>query len=172
MALGPMTWTPRWLRVTFVDRLANAAACCSRRDITRLFGHARQRRPRSVHWERPGRRGDSTLARINGRPVSEADLHAYIDGGLGPLETMEVEAFLAGHPQIARRIEAYRSQVVAVNAAFGAGATSLPPALARLAARYARAVSSSTLVGAGLGIGGLIAILCAMAGAALGASLS
>ncbi len=101
--------------------------------------------------------------------IGEADLHAYIDGGLDPLKRTEVEAFLAARPQIARRVEAYRSQVVALNAAFGANERSLPPGLAALGSRYANAVVSTTVISAALGIAGLIAILCAVVEVAFGA---
>lgn len=155
----------RWLRAAF----GRGPASRWSRDVARLLRQSAERRPSSAEVTDAGM-GDSTVARINGRVISEANLHAYVDGDLGPVDRIEVEAFLAAHAQIAKRVDAYRSQAIAVNAAFGAGDAPLPPHLARLGARYARAVSLSTLVGAALGIGSLVAILCAMAGAALGAS--
>lgn len=114
-------------------------------------------------------RRDGGSAAVNGRRISEADLHAYVDGALEPQDRLGVEEFLAAHPPIARRVEAYRSQLVAVNSAFKAGEAPLPPPLAELSMRYARAVSSSAVVGAALGIAGLIAVLCLLATGALGA---
>jgi anti-sigma factor RsiW len=45
-------------------------------------------------------------------PVTEAELHAYIDGVLAAARAGEVETYLADHPEDAARIAAYRDQVV------------------------------------------------------------
>ena len=103
------------------------------------------------------------------RLVSETDLHGYLDGDPDTSDRLDVDAFLAAHPLIAERVEAYRSHIVAVNAAFRAGEQSLPPALAQLASRYARAVRTSSRLGAALGILGLVAVLCVVAETAHGA---
>lgn len=95
-------------------------------------------------------------------------MHGYIDGDLATICRDDLEAFLAAHPLIAERIEMYRSHIVAVNAAFGAGEGALPPALAQLASRYARAVAASAVIGMALGILGSIVTLCVMAVAAHG----
>jgi anti-sigma factor RsiW len=42
--------------------------------------------------------------------VSEADLHAYVDGALAPERRGEVENFLAGNPQEQARVKAYQEQ--------------------------------------------------------------
>ncbi|MBV8537130.1 MAG: hypothetical protein JO128_16140 [Alphaproteobacteria bacterium] len=108
---------------------------------------------------RPPRRGAPDTAAWQ---ISEPDLHGYIDGESAATAQADVEAFLAAHPLIADRVEAYRSHIVALNAAFGAGDDRLPPALAQLASRYARAVAASSVAGAALGILGLIVILCVL----------
>ena len=95
-------------------------------------------------------------------------MHGYIDGDPAATCRADIEAFLAAHPLIAERVEMYRSHVVAVNAAFGADKDSLPPALAQLASRYARAVAASSMIGTALGILGSIVTLCVMAEAAHG----
>jgi anti-sigma factor RsiW len=95
-------------------------------------------------------------------------LHGYIDSDPTPTHRADLEAFLAAHPLIAERVEMYRSHIVAVNAAFGAGDESLPPALAQLASRYARAVAVSSVIGTTLVGLGTIVILCVIAGAAHG----
>lgn len=166
MALAWLMPQGRWLRTAFGR---SPASRCSR-DVARLLRQSGERRRPASHGRVAGI--NEALAHINGQVISEADLHAYVDGNLGALDRIEVEAFLAAHPRIAKRVEAYRSQAIAVNAAFGAGDSPVPPRLARLGERYARALSWSTVVGVALGIGGLGAILCAMAGAALGASLT
>lgn len=103
------------------------------------------------------------------RPISEPDLHGYIDGDLAAVDHLDVETFLAAHPLIAERVETYRSEIIAVNAAFRAGEKPLPPALAQLARRYTRAVRTSSRVGTALGIIGLVALLCVVAETARGA---
>jgi len=45
-----------------------------------------------------------------GSPISEADLHAYVDGQLAAARRGEVEAFLAGRPQAAGRVAAWQAQ--------------------------------------------------------------
>lgn len=152
--------TGRWLPATLGSRPWDMASRRRSRVAARLLGDA------GLPPD-PLRRRAAMCA--TGGDISEADLHAYIDGGLGRAERIEVEAFLAAHPEIANRVDAYRSHLIAVNAAFRAGEPELPPQLADLAWRYARAVSSSAPLLATLGTVGMFAILCAMAGAALGA---
>lgn len=43
-------------------------------------------------------------------PITEADLHALIDGQLSPERQREVETYLAARPDEARRLAAYREQ--------------------------------------------------------------
>lgn len=109
-------------------------------------------------------------AALFGRHVDEADVQAYIDDALDPLDRMQVEAFLAGHGPVAGRVEAYRAQIVALNAAFRAGEAPLPPDLSRLAGCYARAVARTSQIGVALGVVGLVAILCMISETALGAA--
>jgi len=45
---------------------------------------------------------------VSGPPVTEADLHAYVDGALPPARVAEVEAYLADRPDEAARVAAYR----------------------------------------------------------------
>ena len=44
-------------------------------------------------------------------PVTEAELHGYVDGTLPPARAVEVEAYLAEHPEDAGRVAAYRDQI-------------------------------------------------------------
>src|SRR5262245_36911096 len=50
-------------------------------------------------------------AAMNAAPVTEADLHAYVDGALSPERASEIEAYLAQHPEDSARVAAYREQV-------------------------------------------------------------
>ena len=54
------------------------------------------------------------------RPITEDDLHAYVDGALEPEREAEVAAYLEAHPNVARRVSACLGS--ARSAAQGAGA--------------------------------------------------
>ena len=156
MAVAWMSRGGRRFRVALGEQRARLASRRHTKEAIRLLGL--------------GRLDRVAAGRTTGRRVSETDLHAYIDGRLAVPDQIDVEAFLAAHPAIASRVESYRSELIAVNAAFRGSETELPPPLARLACRYASAVRSSALAAGALGIAGAIAILCTMAGAALGAA--
>jgi anti-sigma factor RsiW len=47
---------------------------------------------------------------MSAAPVTEADLHAYVDGCLPPARTAEVAQYLAQHEDEAQRVAAYRLQ--------------------------------------------------------------
>ncbi len=47
---------------------------------------------------------------MNVAPVTEAELHAYVDGGLSPARTAEIAQYLEQHDDEARRVAAYRRQ--------------------------------------------------------------
>jgi anti-sigma factor RsiW len=51
-------------------------------------------------------------------PVTEADLHAYIDGVLPPSRRTEIEAYLAQRPEEAKRLQAYQHQKEELRALF------------------------------------------------------
>lgn len=55
---------------------------------------------------------------MNPVKMTEDDLHAYVDGALPPERVAEVEAWLAGHPEDAERVAAYRAQNLALKALF------------------------------------------------------
>ncbi|HUL92763.1 MAG TPA: anti-sigma factor [Burkholderiales bacterium] len=44
------------------------------------------------------------------KPISEAELHAYVDGGLSEGARVETEAWLRAHPEEAERMRAYTEQ--------------------------------------------------------------
>jgi len=41
---------------------------------------------------------------MNGRPITEDDLHAYVDGVLDIARNAEVAVYLDTHPDVARRV--------------------------------------------------------------------
>ena len=47
---------------------------------------------------------------MSNRPITEDDLHAYVDGALEPEREAEVAAYLEGHPDVARRVSAFSDQ--------------------------------------------------------------
>lgn len=51
-------------------------------------------------------------------PITEAELHAYIDGRLPEARSSEVEQYLEHHPDEAARLAAYRAQNEALRALF------------------------------------------------------
>lgn len=55
---------------------------------------------------------------MNECPITEADLHAYVDGFLPPARQAEVEAWLLARPDEAQRVAAYREQNRAVRRLF------------------------------------------------------
>lgn len=63
-------------------------------------------------------------------PVTESELQSHVDGRLPAGRAAEVEAWLAQHPEDARRIAAYRQQDAALRAAYDPLlAEALPPRL-------------------------------------------
>ena len=55
---------------------------------------------------------------MNSLPISETDLHAYVDNLLPAARRTEVEDYLAGHPEEAQRLQAYQAQTLALKALF------------------------------------------------------
>ena len=55
-----------------------------------------------------------SVAGDGARSVTDADLHAFVDGQLPPARRDEVEAFLATHPAVLRQIEDWRAQNQAI----------------------------------------------------------
>jgi anti-sigma factor RsiW len=65
-----------------------------------------------------------------GQPISEEELHAYVDDQLGPARRPHVLQYLQDHPDAARRVAAYRAQREALRAALGpVAAEPIPPQL-------------------------------------------
>ena len=96
--------------------------------------------------------------------VSEDDLHAFVDGSLSAARRLEVEAWLAAHPEDAVRVQAWAAQNQSLHAAFDSVLNEpLPIHLVRAARRQpartpyraiaaALALVASGLVGYGIGM--------------------
>src|SRR5262245_59799462 len=52
-------------------------------------------------------------------PVTEDELHVYVDGELPSDRTQAVETWLASHPEDAARVAAWRAQAEAIRARYG-----------------------------------------------------
>lgn len=103
---------------------------------------------------------------MNAPPVTEAELHAWVDGVLPAARQADVAAYLAVRPAEAERLHAYRQQAVALRALYNPVLDeALPPRLDQVArpawrlwrsrwaaplARYA-AMLALTLAGGGAG---------------------
>lgn len=75
-------------------------------------------------------------------PVTEDDLHGYVDGCLDPRRRSRVEAYLAVNRDEAERIDAYRAQRIGMHVLFDAPpGQELPKKLADLERRISRAAS-------------------------------
>ena len=84
-------------------------------------------------------------------PVTEEELHAYLDGELAADRRGAVEAWLASHPEDAARVAQWRAQAEAIRARFGMLASEAVPArfdLDKLArgARSWRAIAAAAVV--------------------------
>ena len=75
------------------------------------------------------------------RPITEDDLHAYVDRVLEPERRAEVAAYLGDHPDVAKRVRAFADQRDLLRAALAPIAEEpLPPALnlSRIIEQHAR----------------------------------
>jgi anti-sigma factor RsiW len=92
------------------------------------------------------------------KPVTEAELHAYLDGGLSEGATAEIEAWIRAHPEDAERMRAYAEQNAALRSLYNPVLDEPVPA-ALLAVhssarrRYAAAAAIFTL---GIGLGWMV----------------
>ena len=85
-------------------------------------------------------------------PVTEDELHAYVDGELPADRRDAVEAWLATHPEDAARVAEWRAQADAIRARYGAIADEPVPArfdldrLTRAGGRSWRAIAAAAVI--------------------------
>ena len=90
-------------------------------------------------------------------PVTEDELHAYVDGELAADRRAAVEQWLASHPEDAARVAAWRAQADAVRARYGATASEpVSPRfdldrLARVRRRWSRIAAAAVVAALLLG---------------------
>ncbi len=89
------------------------------------------------------------------KPVSEAELHAYVDGALSEGARAEVEAWLASHPEDAERVRAYAEQNAVLRSLYNPVLDEpVPAALLAVRARAWRGYAAAAAIFAlGLGLG-------------------
>jgi anti-sigma factor RsiW len=94
---------------------------------------------------------------VNGLPVTEAELHALVDGVLSEARRIEVEAYLATHAEDAQRVKAWRQQKEALHLSFDPIMTESTPRRLRTSAagrrRFQSLVRHAAVVG-WLAVGG------------------
>ena len=83
---------------------------------------------------------------MNQVPLTDADLHAYLDGELPATRRAEIEAYLADHADAAERVNAYREQKLALKALFDPVLTEPLPESLRRQAEAARPAMRQTSV--------------------------
>lgn len=72
------------------------------------------------------------------RPITEEDLHAYVDAALSAARHTEVVDYLQAHPDVAARVDTYQAQRTALREALAPIAEEPVPAELNLAALIAR----------------------------------
>lgn len=89
-------------------------------------------------------------------PVTETDLHAYVDGSLPAERAAQIDAYLADHPEDAARVAAYCEQTAALHRLFDPIMDEpLPPQLEVPRPLWTRAALRYAAVVAWLALGGL-----------------
>ncbi|MBI5612561.1 MAG: anti-sigma factor [Gammaproteobacteria bacterium] len=92
------------------------------------------------------------------QPITETELHAYVDGRLGTARRAEVEAWLSANPVERERIDAYRRQNQALHALFDPALDEAVPATLRVvtARRRLPAVLRIAAMAAWVLVGGIL----------------
>jgi len=92
------------------------------------------------------------------KPVAEAELHAYVDGGLSEGAKAEIEAWLRAHPEDAEKMRAYAEQNALLRSLYDQVLDEpVPAALLAVHPRGWRRYSAAAVIFAlGLGLGWLV----------------
>jgi anti-sigma factor RsiW len=91
------------------------------------------------------------------KPVAEAELHTYVDGGLSEEAKAEIEAWLRAHPEDAEKVRAYAEQNALLRTLYNPVLEEPVPA-ALLAVRppvWRRYAAAAAIFAIGLGLGWL-----------------
>lgn len=92
------------------------------------------------------------------KPVTEAELHAYVDGGLSEDATTEIEAWLRVHPEDAERMRAYSEQNAALRSLYNSVLDEPVPAglLAVHSNAWRRYAAVAAVFALGIGLGWMV----------------
>jgi anti-sigma factor RsiW len=92
------------------------------------------------------------------KPVTEADLQTYVDGGLSESAKAEMEAWLRAHPEDAERVRAYAEQNALLRSLYNVVLEEpVPPALLAVRPRtWRRYAAAAVIFSLGIGSGWLI----------------
>lgn len=88
----------------------------------------------------------SNIENSVGRPVSEGDLHAYVDGQIDPARQAKVEAYLAAHPDDVARLHEYESQNFGLHVLFGGTELYPDSEIDRLSGQFAQVMRRQGLL--------------------------
>jgi anti-sigma factor RsiW len=89
-------------------------------------------------------------------PVTEAELHAYVDGGLDPDRRAAVEAWLAARPEEAERVADYRRLTDGLRGAYDPVlAEAVPQRFVRTGIRWRRHAVAAGWLAIGVAVGGI-----------------
>lgn len=92
------------------------------------------------------------------KPVTEAELHTYVDGGPSEGARVEIEAWLRAHPEDAERMRAYAEQNALLRSLYDPVLDEpVPPALLAVRPRvWRRYAAAAAIFALGLGLGWLV----------------
>lgn len=102
------------------------------------------------------------------RPISEADLHGYLDGELSVERRAEVEAYLASHPEQAARVAEYHNLTLTLHRLFDGEETPANPAIEEKTEELVRALRRRRTARRLIGVAAAIVILATGTGLATG----
>jgi len=92
------------------------------------------------------------------KPVAEAELHTYVDGGLSEEAKAEIEAWLRAHPEDAEKVRAYAEQNALLRTLYNPVLEEpVPAALLAVHPRaWRRYAAAAAIFALGLGLGWLV----------------
>ncbi len=100
-------------------------------------------------------------------PISEDELHAYVDGDIEPARRLDIALYLARHPEEAARLEVFRAQREAIHALFDDSLHQPVPRRLRSIVRRHAARRARRRRGTGLLVGIAIATVVLVTGRAV-----
>lgn len=101
------------------------------------------------------------------QPVSEDELHAYVDGDIDPARRLDIALYLARHPDEAARMEVFRAQREAIHALFDDSLHQPVPRRLRSIVRRHAARRGRRRRGTGMLVGIAVAIIVLVTGRAI-----